>query len=694
MAGLVQVLNNVQLDQAAAKQRALAIPEQRERGVSKLAAYVKTCFDEAKRAKDQTITGRLLDCGRRRKGEYDPIKRMEIRQMGGSEVFIMLTDIKCRAAESWVKDILMPADDRPWMLEPTPLPDINPQLAQMVTMVVQMEMQMLASQGAAIHPLAFQQRANELFDMHQAQLKQIATRAAERMSLKIEDQLVEGGFRKSFEGFLTDFCTFPTAFIKGPVRRSRRVLKWGPQFQPIVAKALVWEFPHCSVHDLFFDPCLNDLNRGYLVERHQLTKLDLLACKGVPGYDNAAIDLVIAEFGRSGLREWLHGDMERALLEDRSLSYITPTTTIEALEMSGPVDGAYLIECGFTAPGVTAEEVYEANIWQIGPFVIKATLNEDPLLRRGYYGASFEDVPGSIYGRAPPEMMADVQDLCNGAGRSLANNMAIASGPQVVVKVDRLPAGEAVTKIWPWKIHQMTSAKAGHAGSDPPIEFFQPASNAQELLAVFEFFSKKADEVTGIPNYTYGSTNVTGAGRTASGLSMLMGAASKGIKQAIFNIDIGVIEPVIERMYFNNMLTEEDQSIKGDLKVKARGATALIAKEIQAERRNELLLATNNPVDLQIIGLPGALRAPARRGQGDRRGGGPCGADARAARGAVAAAGHAAAGPAGSGQRATGGGGGGLRGGEGGGRQEAREALGDEEDHLGAAGEGKARKGR
>ena len=46
-----------------------------------------------------------------------------------------------------------------------------------------------------------------------------------------------------------------------------------------------------------------------------------------------------------------------------------------------------------------------------------------------------------------------------------------------------------------------------------------------------------ADESTGLPSFSHGQTGVSGVGRTASGISMLMGAAQLSIKTVIKNID-------------------------------------------------------------------------------------------------------------------------------------------------------------
>jgi hypothetical protein len=182
--------------------------------------------------------------------------------------------------------------------------------------------------------------------------------------------------------------------------------------------------------------------------------------------------------------------------------------------------------------------------------------------------------------------------------------MGISSGPQVGVNISRLPAGEDISDMHPWKIWQFQSSE--YNDGSPPLSFFQPSSNAQELMAVFEKFSERADEDTMIPKYMTGG-HTPGAGRTSSGLSMMISNAGKGIKQVINNIDKKVIVPAIERLYHDNLRYADDPDLVGDLNISARGASSLVVKEAEAIRKNEFLqLVLNSPMAQQIVGMDGA----------------------------------------------------------------------------------------
>ena len=247
----------------------------------------------------------------------------------------------------------------------------------------------------------------------------------------------------------------------------------------------------------------------------------------------------------------------------------------------------------------------------IGRWVIKCTFNPDPLGRKPYYKTSMRDRKGSFWGIGLPELIEDCQSACNAAARNLLNNMAIASGPQVGVDVSQLPAGEDIESLYPWKIWQVDRSRGGAAsgaGSTPPVWFFQPNPFIAELLKVYEFFSGEADTKSGIPKYAYGSNQgAKGALGTATGFSMMMNNATRGIKRVVRNIDFGIIRPSIQKLveWLQLYRPEELLGYAGDIRVLARGSSALVAKEQQAVRRNEALQMVLNPAVIQIVGQDG-----------------------------------------------------------------------------------------
>ena len=580
--------------------------------VQALAGYIRKKWMSAMLAKQQTSEIKMLKSVRARRGEYDPDKLAQLREQGSSTIYMMLTSNKCRAASSWLKDTLVTAtEDKPWTIEPSPMPELPPNQVQGIMQQAQQEVQELYMQGTPPSDQQVRERLLEMKDTAMSHMQDIAKRTAERMELKMEDQLFEGNWNKAFSEFLDDITTFPSAIMKGPVVRKRPKLKWVPgqngTYDMSVVDELALEWERVDPFNLYPAADMSDIEDGAIIERHKLSRADLQAMIGVEGYSENAIRGVLEEYGKGGLRDWIYVDMNKAAAEGKSTMGVqqNPSELIDALQYWGSVQGQLLRDWGMTEEEIPDPLMdYPIEGWVIGHWVIKAAVNPDPMGRKPYFKASYEEVPGAFWGNSVADLCRDTQDICNAAARSLVNNLSIASGPQVVYNIDRLPQGENITQMYPWKVWQVTSDPL--AGSAPPMQFYQPNSMAAELMAVYEKFANLADEYTGIPRYMTGDSPAGGAGRTASGMSMLMTNAGKSIKQVIANIDATVIKPAIDRLYFYNMRYGTDADLKGDINVRAKGAASLVQKEQAQVRQNQFLqIALQSPIVQQVVGMEG-----------------------------------------------------------------------------------------
>jgi hypothetical protein len=115
-------------------------------------------------------------------------------------------------------------------------------------------------------------------------------------------------------------------------------------------------------------------------------------------------------------------------------------------------------------------------------------------------------------------------------------------------------------------------------------------------MMVFDKFRQFADETVGIPSYSHGQTGVSGTGRTAAGMSMLMGASSLNIKTVIKNFDNFLLKPLGKAMFAFNMQFDYDDDIKGDLEVKASGTASLMQREVKSQRIVQLIQTGSNPM--------------------------------------------------------------------------------------------------
>ena len=610
--GLLRVMNNAQIDtiqQAQAKATEARSAHNTEE-INGLKSHILECWWRNKRHKERSgIDEEMIEDLRQRDNEYDPTKLSAIESQGGTKVFMGLTNMKCRAGEAWLLDVLSSDQDKPWGLTPTPLPDLPREVTQAVVEETLLELQEhIQAGGEPVPTEAIADFAANMREDMEDRLAQEAEDRAAKMELKIHDQQVEGGWDDAFSTFITNMVTLKAGFIKGPVLRQKkkRVYVYENGKTSVVAKdTLMHEYYSPSPFDIYPSPGAVTCNQGDLIERIKYSRSALEKMKGIDGWDSAAIDLALLEYGRGGLRNWTSIDQERSELEDHGPNLSDQRDYMEGLEYWGDVQGRILLERGIktdlAGKPLDFLSEYQVNCVLIGNFVVYRGLNVDPLGERPYSKTGWSLVPGSFWYKGVPRMMRDLQSIANATIRALVNNAAISSGPQVIYNdTSRIPIGDDVTALFPFKVHQFSNPGMS---SLKPLEFSQPDMNAGELLSIYQAFASMSDEYTGIPSYAHGNDNVRGAGRTMGGLSMLMSSAARGIKMVIGRIDRQVVRTSVMRQFGWNMAYDADESIKGDVTVDAKGTLAMIAKEQISAKRMEFLNATNNPTDNQLMGL-------------------------------------------------------------------------------------------
>lgn len=604
---LLRVVSNEQLDQ----RQAVDVERQQQinMGVNEapmlaLAAHIKKQYQYFKWHRSSfNIHGRYLSALRQYNGEYDPKKLGDINQFGGSDVFARITTVKCRGASALLRDVYLNSKN-PWQIDATPVPSLPQDVTDSIEQLVQTEAISMLQLGEQPSPIQLQEREDQLLAGARVASRKQAREEAKKAQAHLKDMLAEGGFEQAFSEFLIDLPIFPFACIKGPEVKNKKRLKWvGGKLTSTYEPVMTWK--RVSAFDLYLTPGASRIEDADIIERIKLSRADLNQCIGLPGYDDDNIKAVLNDY-EHGLQDWLdEQETERANLENKENPYLNRSELIDTLEYHGNVKGSWLREWGFKAQQVPDEDKdYFITAWLIGRYVIKVQINPNPKARPPYYISSFEAVPGSIYGNPLTEILSDVQDVANAAFRSLVNNMSMASGPQVTVNEERMAPSCNPDTMYPWK-RWRTVADPLAMDTSPPVSFFQPQSNANELLGVYKAMVDMADEVSAIPRYITGSNRVGGAASTASGLSMLMNNASKVLQNVAASIDCDVLKPLLEDLYNMVMLTDKSGTLRGDEQIVVRGATVAMQKEQDRMRRLEFLQMTANPIDMEIIGQKG-----------------------------------------------------------------------------------------
>ena len=575
---------------------------------SSLAAFVDNQLSQMVRHRDGSNgwSDRLVAAMRVFRGEYDSSKLAEIRKFGGSEIYARLIATKCRGATSLLRDVYL-NEEKPWGLHATPDPTLPDDMMASVSQLVMAEAGNAQRGGQAPDQTAVKDRFAALFAAAKRAAIKKARVEAEAAFSKLDDILTEGGFYEALAQFLVDLPLFPFACIKGPTVRVVPQVTWvnGRAVSKDTPK-MFWN--RISPFDVWWTPGVSNIADASVVERTRVTRADLNQLLGLPGYNEAAILEVLRWYGQSGYVEVnaSTSDTPRANMESREDPRMNQSGLIDMIEFHGYVQGIMLLDQGFTAEQIPDPmRDYFVDVFKIGRYIIKVQLSPSIRKRAPYYVTSFEKVPGTVVGNALPDILQDVQDASNAALRSLINNMSISSGPQVVVNDDRVADNEDGDELYPWKRWHVTNDPLSANTNQKPVDFFSPDSHAQELLTVYEKFTQMADELSAIPRYITGSDRMGGAGRTASGLAMLMGNAAKILQTVAANIDNDVIEQAVSELYDLVMLTDDTGMLRGDESIVVLGVNVAMQRETQRQRQLEFLQITGNPVDTQIMGVRG-----------------------------------------------------------------------------------------
>lgn len=589
--------------------------------VDSLVAYLNGCWDEASKAKEAHSEPQILRNMRQIDGTYDSDKLAAIREVGGSEVFMMITNAKCKNAKDWVEEIMFQQETAPFDIQPTPVPSLPDYIQEEIYMeTIQEVISSLQSEMGQSEDMVgisdvfnkMQEVLPEINDAAKNAVLEYSRKMAKDIMREVDDKLIEGGWYSALKK-CTKNIIMHTGILCGPMPKKRPSIKIKPMPNGRLVSHIVnevvptWE----SIHplDVYPSPDSTDINDGYLFIKTRLTPIALQEMIGVPGYDEDEIKAVLEEVKNGILAyEWSSVDQEKAEIEDNPSPLSYDSSKIDCLRFHGAVSGKLLKEWGISkdAHKDTIEEhlFYDICAYLVGSHVIAVQFNKDPLGRKPYYKASFEEVDGSFWGKGLPQTIYDVQTVCNAIARGIVNNAGMGSGPQVERNVDRIPSyARQDNKLIPWRVWDTTSDVM--SSSAPALKFYQPPMVVERLQTVYINFSKIADEHSGVPAYAHGDPQVGGAGSTASGLSMLMGGAARGIRAIIKNIDENIIKPSVSRQYSYMIEREDYYGMVCDYQVVSGGVMAAIAREQLAARRIEFMNTTANPIDAQIIGMEG-----------------------------------------------------------------------------------------
>ncbi len=395
--------------------------------------------------------------------------------------------------------------------------------------------------------------------------------AAKKMEKKIHDQLEESGANKQLRHTSFEMSLFGTGIMKGPFAVDKEYPNWDEEsgeYDPLIKT--VPSTSHVSIWNFYPDPDAYNMDEAeYVVERHRMTRSQMRGLKSRPFFREESIDDAI-KLGESYDKKYWEQDME-----DDASNTVSPER-YEVLEFWGYVDTDILETNGVPIPRELRDtEQVNVNAWICNGRVLRLVLNPFKPTRIPYYAVPYELNPYSFFGVGIAENMDDTQTLMNGFMRLAIDNAALSGNLIIEVDETNLVPGQDLS-VYPGKIFRRQGGAPGQGifGTKFP-------NVAGENMQLFDKARVLADESTGFPSFAHGQTGVSGVGRTASGISMLMSAANGSIRNVVKNVDDYLIGPLGRAFFAFNMQFDFDKDIKGDLEVKASGTESLMANEVR-----------------------------------------------------------------------------------------------------------------
>ena len=415
-----------------------------------------------------------------------------------------------------------------------------------------------------------------------------AAMAAGKMQKLIHDQLEDSNAITTLRHVFFEMCLLGTGVLKGPFTSEKTQYAYSsdPETGALASmekSKVVPSIEAVSCWDFYSDPNATNINDAeYVIQRHSLNKEQFAALARKPLFKADAI----RECLETGPNYQTRG--YESSLYDRENVQTLYKNRFEVLEYWGLIskDIAQQVDLDFD----DELDVVSVNVWICGGKVLRCVENPFTPKRIPYMVCPYELNPYQFFGVGIPENMQDSQQVMNGHARMAIDNLALSGNLIFDVDETLLVPGQDM-KVFPGKIFRRQSGQPGAA-----IHGVKFPNTSQENLMMFDRFRQLADEATGIPSYSHGTTGVQSTTRTAAGMSMLMGAAALSIKTVIKNIDDYLLKPLGQSLFHWNMQFNIDRpEIKGDLDIKAQGTSSLMQKEVRSQRLMTFMQTASNP---------------------------------------------------------------------------------------------------
>lgn len=551
------------------------------------------------------VEERWLSNLRQVRGIYDP-KVASMIPADMSKAYPKMTAWMVRGTIARLMQMLFPQTEKNYGVRASPLPDLSLEQLQKVLD------QLVAAKAGEGDPSQVQLSDEEI----EKGIHEFAKGKAERMELKLDDDLQEMEFITLARKVVRSATIYNIGILKGPLHRKVKARTWQQdvntgKYTAIEIDKLKPLFEFLPVWNYYPDLTATDLmKQDGEFERHIMTRAEVEGLAARPDFLGERItEYLRKSTGGNYKAQWWESAMKGEPKSDQSSVQGKESRKFEVLAYWGGVTGAELRGAGLTIADADIGRTFHGNVWMIDDVVIKAKLAPLGDTIRHHHIFVYEDDDLSILGNGLCDTLRDTQmSLCETVRAALDNSSVI--GPMAEINTDMLTPGQS-TKIRKHKTW-LRESNGGQSDAIPAVRNISIDSHLSELLPLIQLFLSFGDKESGLPPASLGDTSQGGseALRTQRNASMFLGAAALPVRDTVRNYDTFTMS-VISALVAWNAKYDPNPTRDGDHDIVARGSTSLIAKEVLAQSL-ENFRAGLTPDELPHVKVRGLLVARAK----------------------------------------------------------------------------------
>jgi hypothetical protein len=544
------------------------LPKIDEKVLERIGTVLKGQFNETETKRQNLRETEWLESLRQYKGIYDPDVLAKIKNKVGSEVYPRYTRSKVQPTIAKLNDMLFPNNDKNWEIKHTPDPELTPK-----------QIKDIVDSFPTEDPKGNQIQVTDQ-DIEDA-INAFAKDRAERMAIEMNDQLLDLKYVQKGKSVIRSGVMYGTGIVKGPLSKSRVkrkvVKKKGEfaqeeerEFKPYVGDVSLWTwFPDMTSTELE--------NCEFVYELHSMTKHETRNLGKKKHFKKDVINEYLRDHkkGDYKMRQW-EIDLKTIKGEENVQA---STNKYEVLEYNGYLDGHDLMSIGVLTEEEDPNKDWFVNIFLLGDRVIKAIVHPVESLTDLYHVFYYEKDDSSIFGEGLPRIIRDTAISICSSVRAMLDNAAWVAGPITEVNEDLLSEDEESDDIYPGR--QLSREGRGMDAQFPALRIHNINSHMTEYLSIIDKFESIGDMESTTPAQLFAQDAKT-TNETSKGVSIRASTSNLTTNDIVKNFD-DANESLLKAIYKWNMEFNPDEDIKGDMEIKAIGASSLVSKEARTQ---------------------------------------------------------------------------------------------------------------